>query len=143
MAARRGIDLNEKQVGASSYWRSKLSLFPDMRDAFVELYKEHPLAIVFKHTRQTSRVENAGVEKEFDMILSEKLAGFFTSHPKVYELALRAFGAPAHKVVLVSANGIPQSRTCQPRTWRHSRNLAVAQARRDVSVRHQAGLGGE
>ena len=119
-AGELGIDLNEKQAHEISLGLGKLPLFPGMKEALVELHKEYPLAILSNGTPEClkSLVQNAGVEEEFDMLLSVKSAGFFKPDPKVYDLAPKAFKAPKEEVALVSAND-----------W-------------DTSAAHMAGLSG-
>jgi 2-haloacid dehalogenase len=105
-AGELGIDLNEKQAAEIALGLGKLPMFPGMKEALVELHRDYPLAILSNGTPEClkSLVETAGVEKEFDYVLSVKSAGFFKPDPKVYELAPKAFKAPTEEVALVSSN---------------------------------------
>jgi 2-haloacid dehalogenase len=47
----------------------------------------------------------AGLRDRFDHVLSVDEVGVFKPHPSVYELATKAFGLPAERILFVSSNG--------------------------------------
>ena len=46
----------------------------------------------------------AGLRDHFEHVLSVDEVGIFKPHPSVYELALKAFGLPAERILFVSSN---------------------------------------
>ena len=47
----------------------------------------------------------AGLRERFGHVLSVDELGMFKPHPSVYELATKAFGLPAERILFVSSNG--------------------------------------
>ena len=47
----------------------------------------------------------AGLRGRFEHVLSVDEVGVFKPHPSVYELATKAFGLPAERILFVSSNG--------------------------------------
>jgi 2-haloacid dehalogenase len=47
----------------------------------------------------------AGLRDRFEHVLSVDQLGVFKPHPSVYELATKAFGLPAERILFVSSNG--------------------------------------
>ncbi len=105
-AGELGIDMNQKQADQISVGLGKLPLFPGIREALNDLRRDFPLAILSNGSPEClqSLVVNAGVESQFEHVLSVKSAGFFKPDPKVYALGPAAFKASNAEVALVSAN---------------------------------------
>lgn len=53
----------------------------------------------------TSGVAVAGLERQFDAVLSVERAGIYKPHPSAYKLASDHFGLPARNILFLSGNG--------------------------------------
>jgi 2-haloacid dehalogenase len=82
----------------------------------VRVYPEVPDALAALAPRRLAVLSNGnpemleaglaatGIRDRFDHVLSVDEVGIFKPHPSVYELALKAFGLPAERILFVSSN---------------------------------------
>jgi 2-haloacid dehalogenase len=105
-AGELGMDVSESQAEEIAVGLGKLPLFPGIKEALTELKRVYPLAILSNGTPEClkSLVSNAGVEAQFEHLLSVKSAGFFKPDPKVYALGPASLKLKPEEVALVSAN---------------------------------------
>ncbi len=84
---------------------SELKPYGDVVPALPALAKR-PLALLSNGTQETSRalLEAAGLGEHFAHVLTADDVERFKPSPEVYALAVRAFGAPAARVMLVTAH---------------------------------------
>lgn len=81
------------------------ALFPDAKTA-LEALGDRPRAILSNGTPAMlqAAVRTAGIEKHFSHILSVEQVKTYKPSPKVYQLAVDAFGLPAPEILFVSSN---------------------------------------
>lgn len=104
-AQEAGVTLSERGAVEVTRGLSALPLYPGAAQALAEL-SATPLAILSNGTAAglTALVAQAGLAERFAHLLSVEAVRRFKPAPEVYHLAPAAFGAPAERILLVSAN---------------------------------------
>ncbi|NJK61840.1 MAG: haloacid dehalogenase type II [Synechococcaceae cyanobacterium SM2_3_1] len=84
----------------------KLSTYPEVATALKTLGEQYSLAILSNGSPAmlSTVAANAQLINLFSHILSAEPAGIFKPNPKVYQLAVDAFGFPASEIGFVSSN---------------------------------------
>ncbi len=102
---RLGITVDEKtRVGLLNAWLS-VRVYPEVPEALAAL-APRPLAVLSNGNPEMleSGLATAGVRDRFEHVLSVDELGVYKPHPSVYELAVKAFGLPAERILFVSSN---------------------------------------
>jgi 2-haloacid dehalogenase len=81
--------------------------YPEVRGALDRLGSRRRLAVLSNGSPDMleAGLAAAGLRGRFDHVLSVDGVGVFKPHPSVYELAVKAFGLPAERILFVSSNG--------------------------------------
>jgi 2-haloacid dehalogenase len=74
--------------------------------AALDALAPRPLAVLSNGTPEMLEacLAAAGIRDRFEHVLSVDEVGVFKPHPSVYELAVKAFGLPAERILFVSSN---------------------------------------
>ncbi len=81
--------------------------YPEVPDALDRLRTTRRLAVLSNGNPDMleAGLAAAGLRDRFEHVLSVDEVGVFKPHPSVYELATKAFGLPAERILFVSSNG--------------------------------------
>jgi 2-haloacid dehalogenase len=81
--------------------------YPEVPGALDRLRAGHRLAVLSNGNPDMleAGLAAAGLRDRFEHVLSVDEIGVFKPHPSVYELATKAFGLPAERILFVSSNG--------------------------------------
>ena len=104
---RRGIVVDEKaRARLLGAWLD-VSPYPEVTAALDRLGATRRLAILSNGNPDMleAGLAAAGLRERFDHVLSVDEVGVFKPFPAVYELATKAFGLPAERILFVSSNG--------------------------------------
>jgi len=84
-----------------------VSPYPEVPEALDRLGSTRRLAVLSNGNPDMleAGLAAAGLRERFEHVLSVDELGVFKPHPSVYELATKAFGLPAERILFVSSNG--------------------------------------
>lgn len=107
LAARRGIEISPENRDAILSGFSSLAPHADVRPALVQLRSAGFRTVAFTNSSTglvTSQIANAGLDDEFDQIISVEETGSFKPDAQVYRYAGERLGRPLHEMRLVAAH---------------------------------------
>ena len=102
---RLGITVDQPtRAGLQNAWLA-VRAYPEVPDALDALAPRR-LAVLSNGTPEMleSGLATAGIRQRFEHVLSVDEVEVYKPHPSVYELAVKAFGLPAERILFVSSN---------------------------------------
>jgi 2-haloacid dehalogenase len=102
---RLGITVDEDRRGRLLGAWLDVRVYPEVPDALAALAPRR-LGVLSNGNPEMleAGLAAAAIRDRFDHVLSVEEVGIYKPHPSVYELAVKAFGVPAERILFVSSN---------------------------------------
>ncbi|MFV8225475.1 haloacid dehalogenase type II [Christiangramia aquimixticola] len=107
-ATTKGKHYTEEEIQKILSPVSKLNPYPEVKEVLKKLKNKGFKMMAFSNGKPQvlqEQLNNAGIAKIFDHVLSVEECGKFKPHPAAYKFALEKVGSSAEKALMVAAHG--------------------------------------